>query len=177
MRLVIALLIMLSVVGCTSNIKDVDFDKLEVTQVSKLKKKQTEDPFKSEVTPNFVKLIEKDDISIEVFKVLPIEHKGIKLDVWTVTAINNSDTNKCIAIQWKLQDFEFESDLPIMFILNSKQKLSIGKMKQTIWSFDEFQVAIPPSGYVENLFIREPSYDKKTHNQTCNQLETEIKEQ
>lgn len=177
-KIVITFVLSLFVIGCTPNIKEYDAEKLEYDQTNKLKLAQKkEDPFRSPNTPPYVKVAEDEDehVYIEVIKLKPIKNKdGIKLDVWTVNAINQSPEPKCVIVNWKLQDFEFETEQPIEFLLKGKEVLPLGKMKQSIWSFDGAMIAIPPSGYVDSLKIRAADIDKDTHRLTCDMLEEDI---
>ncbi len=75
---------------------------------------------------------------VEAIKLKPVTgRQNIKLDVWTITAVNQSNTPKCITIHWKLMDFDLETQLPYEFLILDHEELKIGKMKQTIWSFDD----------------------------------------
>ena len=173
------ILILLSfsiVIGCTPNIQDYDAEKLEYDQVTKLKKAQS-DPFNSPQTAPIVKVADDPDagIYVEVIKLKPvIDGHGIKLDVWTVKATNKKPDPKCVSIMWKLQDFEFESEQPLEFLIRGGETLNLGKMKQSIWSFDGATIAIPPSGYVDKMNVRKADVDKITHRLTCDMLEEDI---
>jgi hypothetical protein len=177
---IVIIFALLFVVGCTPNIREYDAEKLEFDQITKLKKAQS-DPFNAPSTPAIVRVAEDKDekVYIEVIKLKPITNQyGIKLDVWTVNAVNNSPITKCVKVLWKLQDFEFESEQPLEFMLTGNQQLNIGKMRQSIWSFEEEKgttlIAIPPSGYVDALKVRNAELDKKTNRLTCEMLEKDI---
>lgn len=60
--------------------------------------------------------------------------------------------------------------------MEGKGTLKIGKMKQSIWSFDDAFIAIPPSGYVDTLKVRDADYDKITHRLTCEIPEEKVDE-
>lgn len=173
---VLILLSLLAIVGCTPVIKDYDAEKLEYDQVTKLKKAQS-DPFNNPPTAPIVKVVEDQDegIYVEVIKLKPItDGHGIKLDIWNVKATNKKHDPKCVSIMWKLQDFEFESSQPLEFLIHGGETLNLGKMKQSIWSFDGAAIAIPPSGYVEKMNVRKADIDKITHRLTCDMLEEDI---
>lgn len=155
---------------------DVDFEKNEADRISQLKDAQA-DPFKYEPTPEYVKLAEEDDVLVEAFKVKPINGpKGLKLEVWEVNAINKADIPQCVTINWKLQDFEFESELPYKFLINKHSTLKVGKMRQTVWSFDDAMIAIPPSGYVDSVWVTEAEYEEKTKKFICDTSDKDIEE-
>lgn len=170
----IVIVSLLLVGGCTVNIKDYDAEKLEYDQINRIKNAQN-DPFNTPSTPPYVKLIDNDDVYVEAIKLKPIKgHQGIMLDVWTVQAVNKSDQPKCITINWKLQDFDFETSLPYEFLALDKETVKIGRMTQTIWSFDGSAIAIPPSGYIDGMRVRGAKYEITTGKLTCDELEKDI---
>ena len=163
--------------GCMT-IVDYDAEKAEAVQVAKIKKAQ-KDPFNNPSTPSYVKVAKDEDegIYIEVMKLKPVKDShGIMLDAWTVNAVSTSDKPHCVSVLWKLQDFEFESEQPLEFLMTGKEVLKIGKMKQSIWSFDGAFIAIPPSGYVDALKVRDADIDKITHRLTCEIPEEKVDE-
>lgn len=164
--------------ACTPNIIEYDAEKMEYDQVKNLKAAQKKiDPFNNPSTPSIVKVADEDGVSIEVIKLKSIKSQdGIVLDVWTVSAMNTSKETKCVTIAWKLQDFEFESEQPLEFLISPNETLKVGKMKQSIWSFDGALIAIPPSGYVDNMKVRKADFEKKTSKLTCDMLEEDVKE-
>lgn len=167
---------LISSISCTPNIKDFDAEKMEYDQIQKIKKAQA-DPFNNPTTPDHVKVADNDDIYVTVTKGLPIKgHEGIKLDVWNIYAVNRSHTPKCVMINWKLQDFELESPLPYDFLIQDKESIQVGRATQTIWSFDGVAIAIPPSGYVDGMHVRDAEFDEKTHKFICEELEKNIQE-
>lgn len=160
--------------GCA--VIDVDFEREEAKRIAELKIAKT-DPFKNEPTPDYVKVIEEDDVLIEAIKQKPISGpQGLKLDVWEVNAINHSSDPKCVTVHWRLQDFQLETDLPYEFLINKYETVRIGRMKQTVWSFDDTLIALPPSGYAESVSVVDARFDEKLHSLTCEMLENEIDE-
>ncbi len=172
--LVIGISIFLST-GCMT-IQEYDAEKLEYDQINKVKKaqKKKEDPFVSEKTADYVKVKEEDDVVIEAVRSAPIEHRGVKLDVWVINGNNKSSTPKCVTIDWRLQDFTFETSLPYEFLIDKNAFIKIGKMTQTIWAFDDVAIAIPPSGYINEMRVRDADYEKTTNRLTCDTLEEDI---
>lgn len=177
---IVLLFFLVGIVGCVPTIKDYDAEKLEYEQIKKIKNSQaTYDPFNAPATPKYVKVAkdEEEGIFIEVIKLRPITNQqGIKLDVWKVNAVNTSPDTKCVDVKWKLQDFEFQSEEPLEFLIKGGQTLYLGKMTQSIWSFDDVLIALPPSGYVDSLHIRKAEIDAKTHRLTCEIKEEDIDE-
>lgn len=162
--------------GCTPNIIERDFEKEEAQRIKDLQKAK-EDPFKNQPTPDYVKLIEEDGVYVEALKQHPVKGPGgVMLDVWVVNAVNTAEDPQCVTVNWKLQDFEFESDEPYEFLVPAHKTLKIGKMKQTIWSFDDTFIAIPPSGYVDGIRVREPNVEKLNGKIGCETPEEDIQE-
>ena len=176
-REIFLILLSLSITGCVT-VVEYDAEKMEYEQVNKLKyAQQHPDPFNNPATPPLVKIADNDDVYVEAIKLKPVEGpQHIKLDVWTIKATNRSKITKCVAIKWKLQDFEFTSDLPLEFLLQGREQIKIGDMKQSIWSFDSTLIAIPPSGYVDSMNVRDADIEKTTGKYTCDQLEEDIQE-
>jgi hypothetical protein len=172
MKLIV--LVYLFLVGCAPNIIDIDSEKLEHAQIQNIKKTQS-DPFKNEPTANQVKVADNDDVYVEVIKGTPfLSRENVKLDIWTIYATNRTEYPKCVLITWKVQDFELESELPFEFIIKPRQSVKVGKMKQTMWSFDNTFIALPPSGYVDNMRVRHASLENGKL--TCDEKESEMQE-
>lgn len=168
--------ILVSLIGCSATIRDYDTGKMDREQALRIKQAQS-GPTKMEPTPDYVKVADNDGVIVEVNKTLPIKgREGIKLDVWKVTATNHTSTPKCVKIDWRLMDFNFETSQPFEFVINDHQILKVGKMTQTIWSFDNTAVALPPSGYVNKMDVRDADYDKKTRKFTCDMTDAQIDE-
>lgn len=160
--------------GCAT-VVDIDPEQLEYDQMVKIKGKQAAekaDPFDSPPTPNSVVAGRKDHVIIFVTKTTPIQGPmNIKLDRWNVRASNFDDESKCVALQWRLQDFEFESEYPTEFFIAPQKTIDLGRMHQTIWSLDGLTFAIPPSGYLAKMNVREA--DIKRHKYSGKILEEE----
>lgn len=168
--------VLLLMTGCMT-IQEYDSEKLEYEQINKVKQVQSKskiDPFQSEKTPDFVRVKEEDDVLIEAFRSAPIEHRGVKLEVWIINANNKSTSPKCVTIDWRLQDFTFETSLPYEFLIESNKMIKVGKMTQTIWAFDDVSIAIPPSGYINEMKVRDAEVEKTTNRLTCETLEEDI---
>lgn len=172
------LLSILLLTGCSINVLEYDFEKQEAEQVEKIKQAQSKkkDPFDSPPTPPYVKIFNDDDVYVEVFRLKDISFRDIVLQQWEVYIKNKNNYNICVAIKWKLQDFELQSEYPTMFLLKPDQYLDLGKMKQTVWAFDKIFVALPPSGYVDSAKILEAQIDKKTNKYTCDMEEDSVEE-
>lgn len=176
-RLLILPMVLLS--GCAT-VVDIDPEQMEYDQIVKIKGKQAAevlDPFASPPTPNSVIAGRKDHVVVFVTKSTPVKGpQNIKLDTWNVRASNFNDESKCVAIQWRLQDFEFESDYPTEFFIASQKTIDLGKMRQTIWSLDGLTFAIPPSGYIQKMNVREPKAAKSKYAGGTLEKETCIEE-
>lgn len=173
---IILLTLCVLLVGCSVNVRDYDAEKMEFDQIGKIKKAQS-DPFNNPPTPDYVRVAEDSGVLIEAIKLKPITgHQNIKLDVWAINAINSNDIPKCVAINWKLQDFELESGLPFEFLINAYDTVKVGRMKQTIWSFDNTAIALPPSGYVDSMRVKDAKMEDTLGKYTCDELEKDIQE-
>lgn len=176
-KIIITPLICLAITACTPNIIEYDSEKLEAERISKLAEAQKKDPFYNAATKDDVRVADEEDVYIEVHKLPPIPGpNGIKLDTWRAIATNRNDTSKCVFVKWALQDFEFESDQPAEFLIKPKEKLNIAKFRQTIWSFDGAMIAIPPSGYVDTIHVRDADINKNDHQPECVIDESNIQE-
>ena len=67
-----------------------------------------------------------------------------------------------------------KSNLPMEFLLFGGETLEIGKMRQTIWAFDNVYLALPPSGYANKLWIRDADVDEQTGAESCEPDESNI---
>ncbi len=152
---------LLFIVGCGPKIIDYDPEKDTYDHMKNLSKAQA-DPFYAENTPDVVKLVKKDDIEIEITKMSPLVGRmGIKLDRWEAKAINYSKQPKCVIVDWKLMDFEYESSYPTEFLVEGYSILQFAKFTQTIWAFDrDTYLALPPSGYINDMSVRDADVDK-----------------
>jgi hypothetical protein len=172
-KIVVMLVLLSSTVGCVT-VRDYDAEKLEYEQAAKIKKAQA-DPFGSEPTPDYVKVADNGEVFVDVKKSTPIiNNQGIKLESWIASAKNNTTEPKCVRIDWKLMDFNLETALPYEFLIMGNEQLKIGKMTQTIWSFSDVAIALPPSGYVDKFNVRDAEIEVKTKKFTCEMTENEI---
>lgn len=170
----IFVLLVLTVSACSIKVHEYDSEKMEYLQVKNIKKAQS-DPFYTEETPTTVRVVEEDGVYVEVHRLdSNTGNQDIKLQVWSAMVTNTTDDNFCATITWKLQDFEFESSYPTEFLIKAHEKLTIGKMRQTIWAFDDVYLALPPSGYAEAIHLREPDINKKTGVISCEFDESNI---
>jgi len=164
--------ILMMLVGCSATVRNYDTGKMDREQALRIKAAQAT---KLQPTPDYVKVADNDGIVVEVDKLLPIKgREGVVLDVWKVTATNRTADPKCVKIDWRLMDFNFETSQPFEFLIFGNRVLRVGKMTQTIWSFDETAVALPPSGYVNKMDVRDADYDKKTKKFTCEMTDNQI---
>jgi hypothetical protein len=173
---ILILIINIFIIGCSLEPIEYDAEKEEAEHIEKIRNAQSkEDPFNNPLTPPYVKVGDNDEITVEVYKLKEfIGYKGLVLQQWDVFVTNKTEDYLCTIIGWKLQDFELETEREVTFLLKPKERIKLGKMKQTIWSFDEVAIAIPPSGYVENIETQEALIDEKTKQYTCDMPEQEI---
>lgn len=116
-----------------------------------------EDLFKP--TPDHVIVGEYKDVVVEVNKMKTREDDMIPRQEWSVFATNNNDDDICLAVAWRLLDFQFISHHPTQVLVRSGQREFLGTMLQTVWTIDGVQFAPPPSGYVHNMTVKDPVED------------------
>jgi hypothetical protein len=160
--------------GCAPVIIDINPSLQERDRANKIKIAQVAKVY-GIATPNYVKVADKDNIIVTAIKSnSSTGPQKIQLDTWKVTAVNHGIVAKCVTIDWKLMDFELTTNLPYEFLIRSQETLSVGKMTQTIWSFDDTALALPPSGYIGGMLVRDAEFDRKTRKLTCDMLENDI---
>lgn len=165
------------IVGCTPNIINYDSEKLEAEHIKNVVNTQKIDPFKAQKTLTYVHVKDEDGIFVDVFKSgVTKGTQGILLDTWKATVRNANNTSKCVIIDWHLMEFDFESSLPTEFLVLGKETINVATMHQTIWAFDGTNIALPPSGYVSRIYVREPDINKKTNVEECVLDESMIQE-
>lgn len=169
--------------GCAT-IVDVDPEKLEMEQIRKIKGAQAKiDPFAADLTAPSVRLGQKDRVSIHANKQPDIKGpQDIKLQSWRINVVNSNVEPKCVTIAWKLMDFSFDSNYPYEFYMAPDTTIHLGNMHQSIWDFDGVGIALPPSGYVQDMRVRDPEITQRRVRSTverdelCNQPEEDAEE-
>lgn len=156
--------IMLLTACSTTNIIDYDPEKETFEHMKNVKKAQ-QDAFYAEETPPHVDLFKKDGINIVIDKKDPLVGRmGIRLDRWEASAINHNNLPKCVAVDWRLLDFEYESQYPDEFLVYGNSVLNFAHFRQTIWAFDKDTfLVLPPSGYVNDISVRDADINEKGH--------------
>lgn len=116
-----------------------------------------------EPTPPHVVVGEKDGVKIEVHKrkTENSEQYLVKLQTWDVTAINYNHRDKCVTPQWKLMDFKYITDGPSEQFIKAHSMKKMGEMQQRAWIIDGVEVAVPPSGYLYDMRVRDAIADAK----------------
>ncbi len=161
MNLLLLLLILLPVVGCTPNIVDRDFEAEESAYI-KEHGVAAKDPLYAPATPDTVFAGKENNVFVSMYKDKPEDYKGMKLQIWQATIVNHSDHPICALVHWKLMDFEMFSDYPdFTYLVSQQQILHFAEMRQQIWNIDGTEFALPPSGYIDQLIVKEPIKDAK----------------
>lgn len=162
-QLTIVAIVGLVLGGCASRppVPDhrvVDIDPLEMER--EMLGKQAGD---AEPTPAHVVVGERGGIKIEVHKrgVEDSEQYDLKLQTWDVTAINYNHRDKCVTPRWKLMDFKYITDGASEQLIPAHSMKRMGEMQQRAWIIEGVEVAVPPSGYLSDMRVRNTVEDAK----------------
>lgn len=160
MKKVLLSCIILGMTGCAT-VVDRDFEK-EEAEFIKAHGKPADDPFYAPSTPDDVLAGKEDGVRITLHKIRPTVREGLSLQNWTAVLTNTNDEPKCVATIWKLMDFEMETPYPeSTYIGANEQKIDYAFMRQVVWDIEGTKFALPPSGYIEKLFVVDPKKDAK----------------
>lgn len=182
-KLFLILPVLMTFIGCTPNIKDRDFEK-EEAEFIKTHGVAAKDPFYAPPTPDHIMAGEKDDVRITIHKGSPtlhdandVDHNKIELQNWYAVLTNDGKKPVCVMTEWKLMDFEMISDYPgFVYMSPHSQIITYAHLRQQIWNIDGTKFALPPSGYVEDMDIREPNKKAKSGDE-CVFEDDDIEEQ
>ena len=159
MKILTALLILslLILSGCgMTTVTDWDGDNVPLEEQRRIMAKQS-----VQYTEDIVTLATESEIGIVATKegqTLTFENDyEIKQDNWSIDAHNFSDIPQCVAIQWKLMDFQFISDHPTLFYVPGKSITHVGTMTQLVWEIDGIKVVPESSGFIWAMVTREPA--------------------
>lgn len=161
MKTVILLSMLLGVVGCASTIVDRNFE-AEEREYIKQHAEAAKDPLYAAPTADTIVAGNTDQVSVTLYKATPDKHEHLELQKWKATITNHNDYPVCVLVHWKLMDFEMISDYPDFTYVNSNSALTnYATMKQQIWNLDGTKFALPPSGYIDTMVVREPNTNTK----------------
>lgn len=171
-RLILPLLLFLN--ACTPNIVDRDFEEEEAEYIRKYKEFAKNDPLWQAPTPDDMFLTTVDNVSVSVHKLLPDDNSGIMLQNWKVVVTNHNNTSKCVNIAWKLQGFNMVNENPgFVFFKRNQSKGDYARLKQTIWNMDGIRIALPPSGYIHDMEVKNPKENPNFKDEVCDFYESE----
>ena len=169
------LLFLLLLNGCTPTIIDRDFEKEEAAYIKEYGI-ATKDPLYAPQTSNYIFAGNKDNVFVSMYKDIPDNYKGIKLQKWKATIVNHNDYPICAVIHWKLMDFELVSEYPdFIYLAPQQQVYKFAEMKQQIWNIDGTEFSLPPSGYIEDIILKHPTKNSKLGSE-CSFEDTNIDE-
>lgn len=147
----------LFIVGCTPTIQDRDFEKEEVEYI----RSHGVDPMFAPATKDDIFMGRKDGITVSLHKDTSTYINGVESQNWFAVVTNENDDPKCVAIVWRLMDFEIINDNPeLVYIKGHEINHNFTQLKQKLWYLNNVLFALPPSGYIHDVFIRDP--DPKT---------------
>lgn len=150
----------LSLIGCAT-VVDRDFEKEEQDFI-KQHGQAAKDPFFAPATPNDVIGANEDNIRVTIHKSKSDKVNGLELQNWKAVLTNDSEEDKCVAVLWKLMDFQLVTHYPeFLYLTPHQQILDYAELKQQIWNMDGTKFALPPSGYIQQMVIKEPNIKNK----------------
>ena len=154
-------LLMLSLAACTPNVKDRDFDKEEIAYIKENGIKST-DPLWQKPTNKVVQAGKMDGVTVVMYRDTDIREGELNLQQWKALIINKNDEPKCVQTVWQLMDFQMYTDYPDFLKVPANSTFqNYARMTQKIWVLDGVRLALPPSGYIADMLVREPN-DKGT---------------
>lgn len=177
-RLLIPLALLL-LNACTPNIIDRDFEEEEAEYIRKHKEFAKNDPLWQAPTPDNMFLTRVDDVSVTIHKLPPDDKSGIMLQNWTVVVTNHNKISKCVNIAWKLQGFDMINDNPgFQLFERNEAKLDYVRLRQTIWNMDGIRIALPPSGYIQQMEVKDINENPDVEMEVCDfyELDEDIEE-
>jgi hypothetical protein len=118
-------------------------------------------PDEAQPTDFTMVLAQRRGVSIHVERVEDIydEQHDIDLQQWEAYATNDLRRHRCIAVVWRLLDFQFITENTTGVLLQPREFHHLGTMLGETWVIDGVTVAPPPSGYVQELKVWSPDLD------------------
>lgn len=145
--------------GCaTQQIVDRDFDKEEIDYVKKHGVPAEKDPLWQAPSEPFGVLVNQDGIRVTAYRSADTNDGVNNLQVWNIDVQNTTSDAQCIALNWKLQDFQLESNYETFIYVQPKQLLEkVATLTQKVWQIADMKVVLPPSGYIDGVVIKDPT--------------------
>ena len=149
----------LAMTGCaTQQIVDRDFDKEEIEYVKKHGIEAAKDPLWQEPSNPFGVLVDQDGIRVTAYRSADANDGVDKLQVWYVDVQNTTSDAQCVALNWKLQDFQLESNYETFIYIKPNLVLEkVATLTQKVWVLDGLKLVLPPSGYIDGVVIKDPT--------------------
>lgn len=172
-KLVVSCFVGLFVVGCTPTIVDRDFEKEERAYIKKYGEPARKDPMYASPSKETVFAGDEDNVRITLAKGNDtILKNGDHLQNWYAVVFNNNMKAKCVAVNWKLMDFELiTDDVTFVYLKPHQTKMDYAKFKQKVWDLDGISLVLPPSGYVDKIVVKDP-----TKKNNCEFIDEDIDE-
>lgn len=120
-----------------------------------------------EPTPDRVELGDRRDIVVKAVKTEPfmdVDQYGneVERQVWQISATNrNKYYDQCVTILWRLMEFKLYMDGPSEFLIPATETHNVGMMVGQTWKIDGVKIALPPSGYIQQMRVRRPNKNAK----------------
>lgn len=160
MKKIIVASVLMSMIGCTPIIKDRDFEKEERDYIKAYGIEAAKDPLYGAPTGTVIQAGEQDGVRVTMSRGVDdvSSSTGTKLQNWYAVVVNGNDEPKCVAILWKLMDFTMITDHTTFIYLKPYESLmDYAKFKQRMWDLDGVSLVLPGSGYIDTIFVEEPT--------------------
>jgi len=154
--------LVMMLVGCAT-IKDRDFEKEEKEYIQKYGERALADPLYQKDTPRMVSAANKDHVTVTLTRLPDGKHpKGPRLQNWVAVVSNHNEVDKCVSISWALMDFELITDnISYVKIPAHGYIADYAKFKQKVWEMNGITLALPPSGYITEIDVKDLDKDDK----------------
>lgn len=108
-------------------------------------------------TAPVVVVAKNDNVAVRVVRKDSLDRDGVTLQQWDVFTSNEGREDVCVGVVWRLMDFRYVASVPTPFHVPAQRHVFIGEMVQTTTVINGVVVALPPSGYVQELHVVEPN--------------------
>lgn len=162
MKFLLVLYTVVFAVGCSTSILERDFEKEEQEYIKTHGVKAAQDPLYQSPTSDTVVAGTLDNVIVTLYKSNTETRDNLSLQVWSASIFNHNNSAVCVAVIWKLMDFDLITDYPdFVFIEKNSSIFRYATMRQTIWDLSGTKFALPPSGYIKNMIVKTPSKNAK----------------
>lgn len=148
-----------SIIGCAgtpeSRVKDVDPVEKEMDRLKA-------GAMLYEDTPPFMMIASKRGTEIYAVKqnrTFQTNDPGVRQARWKIMIENHRPYGRCVAVRFRLLDFDYISNHPQDFHVPPHGAVLAGVMQQKVWEINGVKFVPPSSGYVTALRLQDPVID------------------